>query len=140
MPLSLGQIVYTSFTGIGFRLLASAQVPSEIQQAFVEQVVFRHWDSYNPPESEYRAVYLYQVTPEHILFGWLYSDGSDDLKRTHVPYFHCYYDEDTNLIEACLTLTENLELSQIRQPKDQPLERIVGAIKNLFSNKSEDKC
>lgn len=321
MPLILGQIVYTSFTGIGFRLLASAQVPSEFQQAFIEQVAFRYWDSYNPPESGYRAAYLYQVSPENVLFGWLYNDGVDDMERIHVPYFHCYYltgplhailleniftclhkgpvslidrlclpakfdtinlgnfwsyqparpgvaialdvrkrshieikqgkllalfvpvdeqqmladlngraflqrvdfsmythylaasvetedaavsdaaievgnikpfstlrqaqgtpqlsnkeklqqyeqvlafaierefpisdrtrmqlkhlqqdleltDEDTNLIEACLTLNENLELSQTRQTKDQPLERFVGAIKNLFINKSEGK-
>ena len=91
MPLLLGQIIYTSFTGIGFRLLASAQVPKEIQQAFIEGVASQHWDSYAPPKSGYRAVYLHQVTPESNLFGWLYNDGADDMDRTHVPYFICYY-------------------------------------------------
>lgn len=91
MHLLLGQLVYTSFAGIGFRSLASAKVPTEIQQAFIQRMVSQHWDSYNPPRSGYRAVYLHQLTAEHTLFGWLYNDGADDLGRTHVPYFICYY-------------------------------------------------
>ena len=91
MDLILGQLVYTSFAGIGFRTLASAKVPKEIQQAFIQRVVSQYWDSYNPPRHGYRAVYLHQVAPEHTLFGWLYNDGGDDLGRTHVPYFICYY-------------------------------------------------
>lgn len=91
MHLLLGQLLYTSFAGIGFRNLKSAKVPEEIQQAFIQRMVFQHWDSYNPPRSGYRAVYLYQLTAEHTLFGWLYNDGADDLGRTHVPYFICYY-------------------------------------------------
>lgn len=91
MHLLLGQLVYTSFTGMGFRLLASAQVPTEIQQAFMERVASQRWDSYEPPKSGYRAVYLHQVTPDHSLFGWLYNDGADDLGRRDVPYFICYY-------------------------------------------------
>jgi len=91
MDLFLGQLVYTSFPGMGFRTLASAQVPMESQQAFIEHVVSQHWDSYHPPKSEYRAVYLYQSTLEWSLFGWLYNDGLDDMGRSHVPYFICYY-------------------------------------------------
>ena len=91
MPLLLGQLVYTSFSGRGYRNVASAQVPTEIQQAFIQRVVSQHWDSYEPPKSEYRAVYLHQVSPEHTLFGWLYNDGEDDMGRNDVPYFHCYY-------------------------------------------------
>ena len=90
MPLLLGQLVYTSFPGVGFRVLASTQVPSEIQQAFIHKVVYQHWDSHNPPKSGYRAAYIHQVTLEHTLFGWLYNDGPDDLGRSHVPYFVCY--------------------------------------------------
>lgn len=91
MPLLLGQLVYTSFPGVGFSTLASAQVPPEIQQAFVQQVVYQRWDSYNPPRSGYRAAYLHQVTSEDSLFGWLYNDGQDDFGRSQVPYFVCYY-------------------------------------------------
>jgi len=86
-----GQLIYTSFAGIGFKTLASGQVPTDIQQAFIELVAFRHWDASNPPSSGYRAVYLHQVTPKHTLFGWLYEDGVDDRSRRHVPYFICYY-------------------------------------------------
>jgi uncharacterized caspase-like protein len=91
MPFILGQLVYTSFPGVGFKVLASAQVPGSIQQAFIQQVVYQHWDSYSPPEPGYRAVYLHQIAPEHNLFGWLYNDGLDDTGRSHVPYFVCYY-------------------------------------------------
>ena len=34
---------------------------------------------------------IHQVTLDHTLFGWLYNDGHDDLGRSNVPYFHCYY-------------------------------------------------
>jgi FtsZ-interacting cell division protein YlmF len=91
MPLLYGQLVYTSFPEVGYRVLASAQVPTEIQLAFIEQVVYQHWDAYNPPRSGYWAAYLHQVTLKHTLFGWLYNDGPDDLGRSHVAYFVCYY-------------------------------------------------
>jgi phosphate transport system substrate-binding protein len=91
MDLLLGQLIYTSFPGIGYKTLASEQVPQGIQQAFIERVVVQIWDAYNRPSSEYRSAYLLQVTPEDSLFGWLYNDGVDDLGRRHVPYFICYY-------------------------------------------------
>ena len=108
MDLLLGQLIYTSFPNEGFRSFASAQVPKEIQQAFVQRVVFQYWNSYNPPKSEYRAVYLHQVTLEHSLFGWLYNDGADEMGRGHVPYFICYYlgrpllDFQLEIIFTCL--------------------------------------
>lgn len=91
MHLRLGQLVYTSFAGMGFRTFTSAQVSTEIQQAFIQRVVSRHWDTYNPPRSGYRAVYLHQVSLEQTLFGWLYNDGSDEMGRSHIPYCICYY-------------------------------------------------
>ena len=91
MSLRLGQIVYTSFPKEGFKTLVSAEVPSEIQQAFIQQVVYQHWNSYKPPRAGYRAAYVHQVTLEHTLFGWLYHKGMDDLGRSHLPYFVCYY-------------------------------------------------
>ncbi len=87
---SLGQLVYTSFPQIGFRHLSSPQIPKEIQHAFVHQVVYLRWNSYNPPGAEYRAAYLYQINAEHTLFGWLYGDATDDVGR-HVPYFIGYH-------------------------------------------------
>lgn len=90
-PLLLGQLVYTSFAGVGFRTLASTEVPPEVKQAFIQQIVYQYWDSYNPPSAGYCAAYLYQVTSEQNLFGWLYNDGLDDFGRSDVPYFVCYY-------------------------------------------------
>jgi predicted regulator of Ras-like GTPase activity (Roadblock/LC7/MglB family) len=91
MPLRVGQIVYSSFPKVGFKAVASQQVPWEIQQTFLQQIVYQHWNAYNPPHPGYRAAYFYQVSLEQTLFGWLYNDGKDDLNRSHVPYFLCYY-------------------------------------------------
>lgn len=91
MSLSLGQLIFTSFPGVGFKTLSSAQVPTKVQQAFIKHIAHRYWDAYNPPEPGYRAAYLHQVAPEHTLFGWLYGEDTDDLGRNRVPYFLCYY-------------------------------------------------
>lgn len=91
MPLRVGQIIYTSLPSVGFKSLTSEQVPPEVEQAFRQQVVHQYWDAYNPPSSGYRAAYLYQVSPQQTLFGWLYNDGADDLGRSHIPYFLSYY-------------------------------------------------
>lgn len=91
MSLLLGQLVYTSFPKVGYRLFVSTEVPTEIQQVFIQQIVYQHWNSYKPPKAGYRAAYVYQITLDQTLFGWLYNDGMDDLGRSHVPYFVCYY-------------------------------------------------
>ena len=91
MPLLIDQLIYTSFPEVGLSTLASIHVSPEIQEAFIQQVVYQYWDSYNPPRSGYRAAYLYQVTLEQNLFGWLYNDGQDDFGRSQIPYFQCYY-------------------------------------------------
>lgn len=91
MSLDLGQLIYTSFAKVGFQALTSAAVPMTARRAFIEQIVYQYWDSYNPPSSGYRAAYIYQLSTDQILFGWLYNDGVDDLGRSHVPYFVCYY-------------------------------------------------
>ncbi|MBD1846301.1 WD40 repeat domain-containing protein [Cyanobacteria bacterium FACHB-63] len=91
MSLLLGQLIYTSFPKVGFQALTSTAVPPEVRRAFVEQIVYQYWDAYNPPSSEYRAVYVHRLSSQQILFGWLYNDGLDDLGRSHVPYFICYY-------------------------------------------------
>lgn len=91
MHLLIDQIVYTSLDNIGFESLTSSQVPQKIHQAFIQRIVATYWDIYNPPPSGYQAIYLHQLTSEQTLFGWLYSEGRDDLDRSSVPYFHCYY-------------------------------------------------
>lgn len=77
--LLLGQLVYTSFPGMGFKTLKSADVPTEIQQAFMERVVSHYWDSDNPPRSEYQAVYLHQVT------GLVYPSSYARSKPEFIP-------------------------------------------------------
>ncbi|HIK07173.1 MAG TPA: WD40 repeat domain-containing protein [Trichormus sp. M33_DOE_039] len=91
VSLLLGQLLHTSFPVVGFRTVVSGEIPPEVQQAFIEQVVYQYWDSYDPPSTGYRAAYLYQLTTEQSLFGWLYNDGLDDFGRNDVPYFICYY-------------------------------------------------
>ncbi len=91
MPLVVHPIIYTSFPKVGFQSLASPSVPIEVQQTFLEQIVYQQWNTYDPPPAGYRAVYLYQVTPEQLLFGWLYNDGNDDLGRSNIPYFVGYH-------------------------------------------------
>ena len=39
MPLSVEQLVYTSFSGLGSRTLTSEKMPESIEQAFVKAVV-----------------------------------------------------------------------------------------------------
>ena len=109
--------------------LASAGIPTRIRQAFMEQVVYQYWDSYNPPNAGYRAAYLHQLTPEDSLFGWLYNDAMDDLGRTHVPYFICYYLDrllQTVQLENILTYLHTGPIAQIdRQTPPTTLENIV---------------
>lgn len=91
MPLLVEQLIYTSFSKIGFRCLVSDQVPLTIRRAFSEQIVHQHWDTYNPPEPGFQAAYLHQLSLNQTLFGWLYNDGADDFGRSNIPYFICYY-------------------------------------------------
>ncbi|MGH8002241.1 MAG: hypothetical protein ACREPR_23130 [Brasilonema sp.] len=91
MDLPLNQLVYTSFIDVGFGLLTSEQIPLHIQQAFLKEVVYRHWNAYEQTSPSYRAAYLLQVTPEDWLFGWLYNNEWDEIDRNHIPYFICYH-------------------------------------------------
>jgi|GEM_PF-6680236 len=91
MDLSVNQLVYTSFSYVGFALLTSEQVPLEIEQTFLKQVVYRYWNAFEHENHSYRAAYLVQITPEDWLFGWLYNDERDDIDRSHIPHFICYH-------------------------------------------------
>lgn len=91
MPLLVGQLIYTSLPKIGFQLLTSQQIPPTVQDAFVNEIVFQMWSAYNPPPVQEQASFLHQISPNQTLFGWLYNDGTDELGRSHVPYFLSYY-------------------------------------------------
>jgi hypothetical protein len=130
MRLILSQLFYTSFPDIGFKTIASLQVPPAIYQAFDRQIVSRYWNAYNPPPKGYQAAYLHQVTPEHTLFGWLYNDGSDEMGRNHVPYFVCYYlaqpllDFELKNLFGCLQLGP-ISLIQRDRPPDRVSQLII---------------
>ncbi len=91
MSLLVSQLIYTNLPKTGFQLLVSQQIPTEVKEAFVKDIVYQYWDAYNPPSENYQAVYLHQVSPQYTLFGWLYNDGSDELGRAHIPYFLAYF-------------------------------------------------
>jgi len=91
MSLMVGQLIYTTLPNSGFQLLVSQRIPIHIQDSFVQNIVYQHWNVYNPPSDDYQAVYLHQVSATHLLFGWLYNEGRDELGRSHIPYFLAYY-------------------------------------------------
>ena len=91
MSLMVGQLIYTTLPNSGFQLLVSQRIPIHIQDSFVQNIVYQHWNVYNPASDDYQAVYLHQVSATHLLFGWLYNEGRDELGRSHIPYFLAYY-------------------------------------------------
>jgi WD40 repeat protein len=126
MALTLGQLIYTSFARVGFQTLTSAEVPLEVRQIFIEQIVYQYWDSYNPPLTDYRAVYLHQISSDRILFGWLYNDGADDLGRSHVPYFICYYFGGAFDLQTILTYLSKGPIQMFdRQTLPRSIDRIL---------------
>jgi predicted regulator of Ras-like GTPase activity (Roadblock/LC7/MglB family) len=90
MALVFEQLIYTSFSQTGFKLLVSQQISKQIEEFFLEKIVYQYWDTYNPPPEGYKAVYLHQLDRQQSLFGWLYNRGHDDLGRSDIPYFVCY--------------------------------------------------
>jgi predicted regulator of Ras-like GTPase activity (Roadblock/LC7/MglB family) len=89
--LPLEMLLYTSFNRVGFTLLTSRGVPKQISQAFLSRIVQQHWDAYHPLPYKERAAYLYQLSQQHVIFGWLYPDGQDEFGRANVPYFIAHY-------------------------------------------------
>ncbi|MGB7417334.1 MAG: hypothetical protein WA902_24270, partial [Thermosynechococcaceae cyanobacterium] len=90
MLMELGQLVYTSFPGMGFKTLASDRIPQLIQNFFLKEIVLQHWDSYDVNFDCQRAIYIHQPTLESCLFGWLYCTELDEYGRS-IPYFIGYY-------------------------------------------------
>ena len=138
MSLLLGQLVYTSFFGVGFQCLSSSEITTEIQQAFIEHIVYRYWNSYNPPKLGYRAVYLYQISADQTLFGWLYNDAVDEWGRGNVPYFICYYlNQSLQLaqLEVLYTCLNNGPVALVtRQNPPRSLEAVTIADVNIYQS------
>ncbi len=129
MSLLVGQLIYTTLPNTGFQLLVSQQIPLDIQDVFVQEIVYQYWDVYNPPDANYQAVYIHQISKTHTLFGWLYNDGNDELGRAHIPYFLSYYLQK-KLDEAQLEeIFRYLELGPVnfieRQYLSSELENII---------------
>ena len=91
MSLLVEQLIYSSFSQLGFKYIAGANVPLGIQQVFYQHIVSQLWDNYNPPDGNFKGVYIHQIDSHNTLFGWLINDGKDEFGRGDIPYFHCYY-------------------------------------------------
>jgi predicted regulator of Ras-like GTPase activity (Roadblock/LC7/MglB family) len=118
MSLVVEQIIYSSFERVGTKIIASADVPLSIQQAFSQKIVSRLWNADKPPEKARKGVYVYQIDRERILFGWLTHDGRDGPEKDGEPYFHCYYLAGTLDSKQLVKMLACLETG--------PVERIFG--------------
>lgn len=91
MSLILGQLIYTSFSEGGLKLLASEGISPDIREVFIDRMT-EHWVAEGPPRPGYRCAYIHQITLEKTLFGWIYNDEiNEDGRRGHVPYFIGYF-------------------------------------------------
>jgi hypothetical protein len=77
MSLIVEQLIYSSFSQLGFKYIASVNVPLGIQQFFYQHIVSQLWDTYNPPDRKFKGVYIYQIHYRKA------HDGLDDLVRGH---------------------------------------------------------
>lgn len=117
MVLKVDQILFTSFVGKGFMLLASDATPESVKDSFCENVVYKYWDHYGPLKGFNRAVYFYQFSRIDTIFGWQYNEGVDEFGRCEIPCFLGYYFSgeinDALLVSAFDTLERGpLEFSE----------------------------
>jgi hypothetical protein len=117
MPIRFSPLIYTSLPGSGFGLQANQSIPLAVQEIFLEKIVNRYWDAYAPPEPGSCAIYLYQISLEEHLFGWLYCDGQDDFGRSHVPYFLAYYCQGVLNFQQMETILTYLQFGPETLPK-----------------------
>ena len=125
MSLQVGQLIYTSLPNLGFKAIASRQIPAEVEEAFQQQIVHEYWDAYNPPDRDYRAAYLHQLSATQTLFGWLYNDGVDDMGRSHTPYFLSYFIEEKISEKQLATLLSYLEIGPINLTERRYLPTVL---------------
>jgi hypothetical protein len=117
MPIRFSPLIYTSLPGSGFGLQANQSIPLTVQEIFLEKIINRYWDAYAPPEPGSCAIYLYQISLEEHLFGWLYCDGQDDFGRSHVPYFLAYYYQGVLNFQQMETILTYLQFGPETLPK-----------------------
>lgn len=127
MPLSVEQLVHTSFSGTGSSTLSSEGMPEAIQQSFMQAIVHPYLQDTTLNEAHVRVAYLHQLSPAELFFGWVYCDKSQQNPDELIFYFICYYStqpldaSQLDLIFKCLgngplTLLEGLENSKILDP------------------------
>jgi WD40 repeat protein len=100
MPLSVEQLVHTSFSGVGSRTLSSEKMPEAIQQSFIQTIVNPYWKDASLTEPHVRVAYLHQLSSDELFFGWVYCDKSEQNPDELIFYFICYY--STQSIDAPL--------------------------------------
>jgi WD40 repeat protein len=127
MPLSVEQLVHTSFSGVGSRTLTSSKMPEAIQQSFMQAIVLPYRNDADLLRARTRVGYIHQVAPDELLFGWVYCDKSPQNRNELIFTFVCYYSTEPldapqlELIFKCLengpaTLFEGLENGKILEP------------------------
>jgi WD40 repeat protein len=127
MPLSVEQLVHTSFSGVGSNTLSSEKMPEAIQQSFMQTIVHLYLQDAALNEPHVRVAYLHQLSPAELLFGWVYCDPSKQNPDELIFYFICYYSTQPldapqlEFIFICLekgpaTSLENLEHGKVLPP------------------------
>jgi Caspase domain/WD domain, G-beta repeat len=127
MPLSVEQLVHTSFSGVGSNTLSSEKMPEAIQQSFMQTIVHPYLQDAALNEPHVRVAYLHQLSTAELFFGWAYTDPSQQNPDELISYFICYYSTQPldapqlELIFSCLekgpaTSLDNLERGQVLPP------------------------
>ncbi len=91
MPLSVEQLVHTSFAGVGSRTLTSSKMPEAIQQSFMQAIVLPYRNDVDLLRARTRVGYIHQIAPDGLLFGWVYCDESIQNRNELIFTFVCYY-------------------------------------------------
>jgi WD40 repeat protein len=127
MPLSVEQLVHTSFSGVGSNTLSSEKMPEAIQQSFLQTIVHPYLQDAALNEPHVRVAYLHQLSHAELLFGWAYCDPSQQNPDELIFYFICYYSTQPldapqlELIFSCLekgpaTSLDDLERGKVLPP------------------------
>jgi hypothetical protein len=108
MPQSIEQLVYTSFSTLESKMLASTKMPQAVQQIFEETIVHPYLNNPTFDGLKMSAAYLHQIESNALLFGWLYCDEVTQDSEELIARFICYYStqllngDQLELIFKCL--------------------------------------
>jgi WD40 repeat protein len=91
MPQSIEQLVYTSFSTLESKMLASTKMPQAVQQIFEQSIVHPYLNDPALDGLKMSAAYLHQMESDALLFGWLYCDEVAQDSEELIARFICYY-------------------------------------------------